>query len=106
MLPDDAEVEASGQRARLAGGAVWENRVVLRPRLRTPNPVRLAPRVPAPLLVVAGKRDRLCPAAPAERVAERAPAGRLELLPEGHFELYDGASIELEASFLHGHLLA
>jgi pimeloyl-ACP methyl ester carboxylesterase len=100
MLPPDARLDADGQRAELPGGVVWENRVVLRPRLRTPHPLRLAARVRQPLLVVAGERDVLCPPAPAAQVAERAPAGELASFPTGHFDLYDGASIDAESAFL------
>jgi pimeloyl-ACP methyl ester carboxylesterase len=100
MLPPEARVEPSGQRAELDGGVVWENRVVLRPRLRTPHPLRLASKVRAPLLVVAGEEDVLCPPGPAAEVARRAAEGTLKTLPCGHFDLYDGASIALEAGFL------
>jgi pimeloyl-ACP methyl ester carboxylesterase len=105
MLPPDARVHPSGARAVLDGDIVWENRVVLRPRLHTPNPLRLASGVDAPLLVVAGEDDVLCPSGPAAELAERAPAGELQLLPCGHFDLYDGAYIGAEASFLRRHLL-
>jgi len=100
MLPPDAAVDASGQRAELPSGAVWENRVVLRPRLRTPHPARVAAAVAAPVLVIAGEHDILCPPGPAAEVAARAPNGECELLPLGHFDLYDGASIPAEADFL------
>jgi pimeloyl-ACP methyl ester carboxylesterase len=100
MLPRDARLDPDGQRAELPGGIVWENRVVLRPRVRTPNPLRLAPRVEQPLLVVAGEQDVLCPPGPAAQLAERAPAGELHLAPNGHFDLYDGASIDVETDFL------
>ena len=104
MLPPEARIDPSGQRAELGGGVVWENRVVLRPRLRTPHPLRLAKEVSAPLLVVAGEEDVLCPPGPAAEVVRRAPAGELETFPCGHFDLYDGASIEVEAEFLVCHL--
>lgn len=100
MLPGDARVDSSGQRAELGEGVVWENRVVLRPRLRTPHPLKLAPEVTAPLLVVAGDQDVLCPPGPAAELAERAPQGELVRFPHGHFDLYDGASIPAEAEFL------
>jgi pimeloyl-ACP methyl ester carboxylesterase len=100
MLPPEARLDPARQRAQLPGGVVWENRVVLRPRLRTPHPLRLAPGVAAPVLVVAGEEDVLCPPGPAAELARRAPAGRLETFPCGHFDLYDGASIEVEAAFL------
>lgn len=104
MLPPEARLDPDGQRAELGDGGVWENRVVLRPRLRTPHPLRLAAGVSAPLLVVAGERDRLCPPGPAARLAERAPAGRLASFPCGHFDLYDGESIAAEAEFLAAQL--
>ncbi|MGB2711796.1 MAG: alpha/beta hydrolase [Conexibacter sp.] len=100
MLPADAQLDASNQRATLDGGVVWENRVVLRPRLRNPHPLRLAGRVAAPLLVVAGERDVLCPPGPAAELARRAPRGELATFPCGHFDLYDGASIAAETDFL------
>jgi uncharacterized protein len=100
MLPPEARIDPSGQRAELPGGVVWENRVVLRPRVRTPHLLRLAPRVNAPLLVVAGERDILCPSEPAAELARRAPKARLETFPSGHFDLYDGLSVPAETQFL------
>jgi pimeloyl-ACP methyl ester carboxylesterase len=100
MLPPGAQVDPCGQRAELDDGAAWENRVVLRPRLRTPHPLRLAGKVSVPLLVVAGEEDVLCPLGPAEELAERAPRGELQTFPVGHFDLYDGAGITAEADFL------
>jgi uncharacterized protein len=100
LLPADARIDPSGQRAELDGGIVWENRVVLRPRLRTPNPLRVVRRVEAPVLVVAGERDVLCPPGPAARVAARASAGELRLLSCWHFDLYAGAGLEDEVRFL------
>jgi len=104
MLPPNANVDPSGQRAELGAGVVWENRVVLRPRLRTPHPLRLALHVEVPLLALAGERDVLCPPGPAAELARRAPAGTLETFPCGHFDLYDGESIPVEAEFLARHL--
>jgi len=100
LLPPEARIDPSGQSAELEGGATWENRVVLRPRLRTPHPLRLAPWVPVPLLAVVGEGDLLCPPGPAAELAERAPKGELASFPSGHFDLYDGLSIPTEADFL------
>ncbi len=100
LLPADARLDPSGQRAELPGGIVWENRIVLRPRLRTPHPLRLAPEVAAPLLVVAGEHDTLCPLGPAAELAARAPRAELKTFCCGHFDLYDGVSIAAEAEFL------
>jgi len=104
MLPDDARIDSGGQRAELDGGVVWENRVVLRPRLRTPHPLRLAAKLSAALLVVAGEHDVLCPLGPAAELARRAPAGELKAVDRGHFDLYDGAAIATEAEFLRAAL--
>ncbi|HEU4462433.1 MAG TPA: alpha/beta hydrolase [Solirubrobacterales bacterium] len=100
MLPPEARLDPSGNRAELPGGIVWENRVVLRPRLRTPHPLRLAPKVNAPLLVIAGEHDTLCPPGPAAELANRAPNAHFETLPHAHFDLYDGVSIPTERDFL------
>lgn len=100
MLPPEARVDPSGERAELDGGIVWENRVVLRPRFRTPQPLKLAPKVVASLLVVAGEEDLLCPPGPAAELAERAPSAELKTYPSGHFDLYDGLSIPAEVEFL------
>jgi len=104
LLPAAARIDPSGQRAELDGGVVWENRVVLRPRLRTPSPLRIALKVAAPMLVVSGERDVLCPPGPAAELARCAPAGELRQFPSGHFDIYDGLSTDAEAEFLARHL--
>ena len=101
LVREDA---AARERALVPDGVPWENRVVLRPRLRTPHPLRVAPRVDAPLLIAAGEKDLLCPPGPAAELAERAPRGELALSPCGHFDLYEGASVEAEVSFLSARL--
>jgi len=103
LLPADARLNPPGDRAELPGGAIWENRVVLRPRLRTPNPLRIVGHVDCPVLVVAGFEDRLCPPGPAAELARRAVAGELETFECGHFDLYAGRSIGVEADFLARH---
>jgi len=100
MLPPQARIEASGNRAELDGGIVWENRVVLRPRLRTPHPLRIAADVRCPVLVVAGSDDVLCPPGPAAELAGRLPEAELAIFECGHFDLYAGRSIAAEADFL------
>ena len=104
MLPPQARIEAAGDRAELDGGIVWENRVVLRPRLRTPHPLRIAAAVRCPVLVVAGSDDVLCPPGPAAELARRLPEAELETVEGGHFDLYAGRSIAVEADFLSRHL--
>lgn len=104
MLPPEARIEESGDRAELDDGVVWENRVVLRPRLRTPHPLRIAAGVRCPVLVVAGSEDVLCPPGPVGELARRLPAAVLETFQCGHFDLYGGRSIAAEAGFLRRHL--
>jgi pimeloyl-ACP methyl ester carboxylesterase len=104
MLPPDARLDPSGNRAELGDGVVWENRVVLRPRLRTPHPLRIAGGVSCPVLVVAGSEDALCPPGPAAELARRAPAAELASFECGHFDLYAGRSVDAEADFLVRHL--
>jgi uncharacterized protein len=104
MLPQEARIEASGNRSELDGGVLWENRVVLRPRLRTPHPLRIAADVRCPVLVVAGSEDLLCPAGPAAELARRLPAAELRTLECGHFDLYAGRSVGVEADFLRRRL--
>jgi pimeloyl-ACP methyl ester carboxylesterase len=103
LVREDA---AARERAMVPEGVEWENRVVLRPRLRTPHPLRVAPRIAAPILVVAGEQDLLCPPGPAAELARRAPDGELALLPCGHFDAHEGAGREAEAAFLAERLAA
>lgn len=100
MLPPEARIDPSGSRAELGDGVVWENRVVLRPRVRTPHPLRIAGEVSCPVLVVAGSEDVLCPPGPAAELARRAPAAELVTFECGHFDLYAGAGVGAEADFL------
>jgi pimeloyl-ACP methyl ester carboxylesterase len=104
MLPPEARIDPTGNRADLGDGVVWENRVVLRPRLRTPHPLRIAGGVRCPVLVVAGSEDVLCPPGPAAELARRAPAAELGTFECGHFDLYAGRSAGAEAAFLRRHL--
>jgi pimeloyl-ACP methyl ester carboxylesterase len=77
-------------------------------RIGSYRPVRRAARVRCPLLVVACDDDRSVLAAPAVRVAERAPAAELVRLPGGHYAPFlaaHEAAVEAELSFLRRHLL-
>ncbi len=90
-------------RAHLGGGAVpglWQPGIVTRLLLRTPAPVLAADlaacnayedgaadaaRVACPALVIAGGRDRMCPARLGRDLAALLPRGRAEVLAEtGH----------------------
>lgn len=73
-------------------------------------PVRSAAKVDCPLLVVTCAGDRVTPAAPARKMAERAPKGvSIEYQGDwGHFDIYVGELFERtivdQIEFLQKHL--
>jgi pimeloyl-ACP methyl ester carboxylesterase len=88
----------------------WQQAVAARSVLRLGfyRPVRYAPRVKCPLLVVVFDQDNAAPPEPAIHAAERAPQGELVRLPGGHYEAFLGGHekvAEAELSFLRRHLL-
>jgi uncharacterized protein len=88
----------------------WRQVVAARSAMRIGSyrPGRRAARVRCPLLVVACDDDRSVLAAPAVRVAERAPAAELVRLPGGHYAPFLTAhepAVDAELSFLRRHLL-
>ena len=93
MTTDDA-----GERypAMYPPGWDFRNRVPARVALRVGaySPVRDAPKVGCPLLVVIGERDTITPPDPARRLAERAPRGELETFDGAHFDAYFGEVFE------------
>lgn len=98
LAPDPATWEA------------WEGRVPARILLTilVYRPLGHAARVRAPTLLVAGRDDRVCPVGTARKAARRIPDARLEELPTGHFDVYEGEAFEravaTEADFLARHL--
>jgi pimeloyl-ACP methyl ester carboxylesterase len=71
------------------------------------QPRRRARRVDCPLLVIVCEDDRSALAAPAIRVANRAPRGELLRLPGGHYEPFldsHARAVEAQLSFLDRHL--
>jgi pimeloyl-ACP methyl ester carboxylesterase len=83
----------------------WVQAVAARSALRPGmyRPARFASRVRCPLLVLAHEHDDVAPAAPAVRVAERAPRGEVVVRPGGHYTpLLDGHewAVELQLDFL------
>lgn len=74
------------------------------------SPLRYAPRVRCPLLVLTCDDDRVTPPVPARRMAERAPLGTsIEYGPGwGHFDIYLGEPFERtivdQIAFLREHL--
>ncbi|MDX6287829.1 MAG: uncharacterized protein QOG53_3314 [Frankiales bacterium] len=101
-----------GDRALLPldGPNDWPQVVAARSALRIGSyrPGRLARRIECPLLVVACDADESALAAPAVKVAERAPQAELVVLPGGHYapflEAHDDA-VAAELAFLRKHLV-
>jgi hypothetical protein len=88
----------------------WPQVIAARSALRVGfyRPGRYASRVRAPLLVLACEQDQTALAAPAIRVAQRAPRGELFRLPGGHYAPFlDGheQAVAAELSFLGRHVL-
>ncbi len=87
----------------------WQQTVAARSALRVGfyRPGRFASRIPCPLLVVAYDDDGVAPPGPARRAAARAPRGRAERLPGGHYAAFLGGEDEAAhamISFLDGEL--
>jgi hypothetical protein len=88
----------------------WPQVIAARSALRAGfyRPGRYASRVRVPLLVLVSDQDQTALAAPAIRVAQRAPRGELVRLPGGHYAPFlDGheQAVAAELSFLRRHLL-
>lgn len=100
-----------GYRELLPTGATgWEEAVparVFRSVLLS-RPVRAAPRVRCPILVLVGDDDLITPARPAVKAARRAPRGELVRYPIGHFGFFSGHWFERvtadQTAFLTHHL--
>jgi pimeloyl-ACP methyl ester carboxylesterase len=88
----------------------WRQVIAARSALRAGfyRPGRYASRVRVPLLVLVCDQDQTALAAPAIRVAQRAPHAELIRLPGGHYAPFlDGheRAVAAELSFLRHHLL-
>jgi pimeloyl-ACP methyl ester carboxylesterase len=90
--------------------ADWPQVVAARSALRLGSycPGRRARRIECPLLVVACRDDQSALAAPAIKVAERAPQAELVVLPGGHYapflDAHDDA-VAAEVAFLRTHVV-
>ena len=91
-------------------GTVWQETVPARILLTilVYRPVRVARRIQAPVLIIAAEQDALIPLAATRRTAARIARCQFEVLPVGHFDLFDGPwferSIALQIAFLRRHL--
>jgi dienelactone hydrolase len=89
----------------------WENKAPARIALTLANyrPVRYAPRVGCPVLMICAEKDSLIPAKAVLKCAARIKSVQLEVLPVGHFEVYVGDLFEkmsaMQAGFLSRILL-
>ena len=88
----------------------WPQVIAARSALRAGlyRPGKYASRVRVPLLMLVCDQDQTALAAPAIRVAQRAPRGELVRLPGGHYAPFlDGyeQAVAAELSFLRQHLL-
>ncbi len=72
-------------------GSTWRNEVTARTALEIAlnRPIAGIRRVQSPLLVQAGSRDAITPAAPARTAARKASRGELVEYPIDHFDFYE-----------------
>jgi pimeloyl-ACP methyl ester carboxylesterase len=91
-------------------GTVWQETVPARILLAilVYRPVRVVRRIRAPVLIIAAEQDTLIPLTATRRTAARIARCQFELLPVGHFDLFEGPwferSIALQIAFLRQHL--
>ena len=88
----------------------WENRIPARLFLLPPyRPIKYAPEVSCPALVLIAEKDSLVSAAVQEKMAELLPKGEIIRYPIGHFDIYQGKdfekTVQAQASFLKRYLL-
>ncbi|WP_026911486.1 alpha/beta hydrolase [Patulibacter minatonensis] len=94
-----------------AGDSRWENAFAARLALTMAlyRPTRFAADIKAPLLLCVCDADQTTPAAPAVKMAEKAPRGEVVHYPIGHFEIYLGDAFETtvadQTAFLRRELL-
>lgn len=99
-----------GYQRLIPPGAVWQETVPARILLTilVYRPVRVARRIQAPVLIIAAEQDALIPLAATRRTAARIARCQFEVLPVGHFDLFEGPwferSIALQIAFLRRHL--
>lgn len=79
-------------RKMLVEPSKWQNLVAARTMLWMPmyRPIKFAPKIASPLLMVVCERDEICPASIAARAAAVAPKGRSVSFDSSHFEIYFG----------------
>lgn len=99
-----------GYRRLVPVGAVWQENVPARILLTILGyrPIRAVHRIQTPVLIVAAEHDSLIPFATTCKTAARIARCQFEVLPVGHFDLYQGPwfeqNIALQVAFLRRHL--
>lgn len=89
----------------------WENKLTSRSFLWIPfyNPLKFAPRVKAPCLLMGAVHDSLIPIAAVRKMAGKLPDCEFIEMPCNHFEPYTGTHFEefaaRQADFLEHHLI-
>jgi uncharacterized protein len=96
----------------LDGPSKWQNKIAARIMLWMPlyRPIKSAPRIAAPLLMIVCERDEICPPSIARRAAVIAPRGRSASFDSSHFEIYFGdlfeGAVSSMVSFLNAEMPA
>lgn len=95
-----------------ADGEPWPNHITARSLLdiTVRRPVRSAPRIRCPLLMVVAETDTMAPTGPATQAAARAPRGELYRSRGGHYDVYAGGLdhsdvLRVELEFLTRHAI-
>ncbi|QBK03571.1 alpha/beta fold hydrolase [Hylemonella gracilis] len=91
-------------RDMLDGPSRWENKIAARLMLWLPlyRPIRSAPKIKAPLLMIVCDKDEICPATIARRAADIAPRGRAVHFDSSHFDIYFGELFESATATMLG----
>jgi uncharacterized protein len=103
---------AEGYRAMVPPDSDWQNACPARCLLSSLfyRPRSAAPRVRCPAFVILAEKDTLSPSGAIRKMVQRMPNATLLALPEGHFSIYGGATLETVAAadidFLKRHLAA
>ena len=99
-----------GYQRLVPAGAIWQEEVPARILLTIfgYRPIRAVRQIQAPVLIVAAEQDSLIPFATTRKTAARIARCQFEVLPVGHFDLYQGPwfeqNIALQVAFLRRHL--
>jgi pimeloyl-ACP methyl ester carboxylesterase len=99
-----------GYRRLIPPDVVWQEAVPARILLAilAYRPIHVVRRIQAPVLMIAAEHDSLIPFTATRRTAARIARCQFEVLPIGHFDLYEGPwfekSIALQIAFLRQYL--